>query len=157
MALSAVALKTQMATISLNENAPKDEVRFSFSTGTFDLEGSGTYDTESSTLIAEAAQHPWLTVTLPPVEEDKATERDMNDPHNNPSIDHLSAEASPEAVAAAEKVQEEIRAQVAGDAPYLVTETQVADAPAQDPQPAGVEAAPATAPVANTTTTEATA
>lgn len=87
-----------MATISLSDAAPKEAIHFSLANVDFDLEGSGTYETEQPDAIASAASHPWLKVEVDPAAAAPVVEPDENDPHVNPTIDHLSVWASQEAV-----------------------------------------------------------
>lgn len=90
-----------MATIKLSDSAPDEAVHFSFVGAEFDLEGSGTYETDSPEAIDNAQAHPWLTVEVDhagdadPRPED-AEDYDPNDPHDNPEADHLSRFASQE-------------------------------------------------------------
>lgn len=92
-----------MATISLNDSAPKaDGVHFSFAGEDFDLKGSGTYDTDTAVVVTAATEHPWLDVKLDLPADEHPGELDQNDPQNNPTIDPLSDLASPETLAAAE-------------------------------------------------------
>lgn len=114
-----------MAKISLNSNAPKDEaVHLTFGAIDFDLkDSSAVYETDDPTLISNAAAHPWLTVKVELPAEEAQQERDLSDPQNNPSIDHLAAEASPEAIAKAEAEADRARKEAAADVQDLVEPT----------------------------------
>jgi hypothetical protein len=98
-----------MATITFNGLQPADQedFRFVFASGGFDLTAKGSYETDDPTLIANAAVHPWLLVAYPPVDPADEVVPDPNDPHQTPEADHLSVNASPESIAAAEAAQSE--------------------------------------------------
>lgn len=102
-----------MATITLSDKAPTGEgpASFSFPEGDFTLEGKGSYETDNPGLISNANAHPWLDVAVPVVEEEVADDYDENDPHDNPSADHLSVWASDEAKAEAAANEEAILAE----------------------------------------------
>lgn len=98
-----------MATITFNGLQPADQedFHFVFANGGFDLTAKGSYETDDPTLIANAAVHPWLSVAYPQVDPADAVVPDPNDPHQSPEADHLSVNASPESIAAAEAAQKE--------------------------------------------------
>lgn len=100
-----------MARISKSENAPAEAKHFSLGNAEFDLERKNSvYETEDAAIIANARVHPYLVV-----EEDQEAPdatvavSDPLDPHQNPSADHLSAVATPAAVAAADANEAAIR------------------------------------------------
>lgn len=130
-----------MATISLNDSAPKEAIHFSLGFADFGLEGSQTFETDNRTEIAAAEQHPWLKVTEPVVDVKVASDYDENDPHDNPGADHLSEYASPETVAAAAANDERIREEVAvvQNVPVFIEPTPE-PSPTPDPAPAPVVA-----------------
>lgn len=53
-----------MAKIVLNDEAPKEKIHFSFGAEEFDLDVSGSHQTDDGSLIAEAEGHPWLEVKV---------------------------------------------------------------------------------------------
>lgn len=54
-----------MATIRPNDNAPAEEVHYTFPTVDFDLAEGGTYESDDRAVLAAAEDHPWLTVEYP--------------------------------------------------------------------------------------------
>lgn len=107
-----------MAKITKSDDAPKDAVHFSFGQVEFDLKtAKASFETSDAAVIAGAVANPWLSVEQDaPTPDLAAAERDPLDPHNNPSVDHLSIYASPDAVAAAATNEAEIRKAVGIDA-----------------------------------------
>lgn len=55
-----------MATITLNDEAPRNEGPIRFSIGTsseaFELEAGKSFETDDYDLVSSASVHPWLTV-----------------------------------------------------------------------------------------------
>lgn len=99
-----------MARITKSDAAPADAKHFSLANVEFDLSGSAAYETDDSTVIANARSNPFLKVeedTVAPAQQ--VAEVDPLDPHRNPSADHLSTLASPSAVKAAEANESAIR------------------------------------------------
>ena len=119
-----------MATISLNDDgkAVGEAVHVTLSSADFELaDGSATYETDDPALIREAKAHPWLTVEVPvddtaerQAERRREEAEASDDPFLNPSKDHLSAVASPEAVEAAAAESQRIREATAVDQPESV-------------------------------------
>lgn len=100
-----------MARITKSDTAPSDLQHFSLAQVEFDLtRKNSVYETDDPAVIANARTNPQLVV-----EEDApsaapvAAVSDVLDPHQNPSADHLSALASPAAVAAANANEAAIR------------------------------------------------
>lgn len=132
-----------MATITFSARVPEGTgaVHFVFPTVDFDLDVGGSYETDDPNAIANASVHPWLVVEVDPESVVAPAPPDLNDPHQTPSADHLSAAASPEAVEAAQKAQD---AQTEANKPQDV---QAAPAPVEfEPAPAPVVAGPVETP-----------
>lgn len=96
-----------MATITKSADAPSGNASLSVGQTTFTLtDASPTYTTDDPVILQAARASSEFKV-----EEDVAAEvvaadgtpGDPNDPRLNPRADHLSAQASPEAIAAAEE------------------------------------------------------
>lgn len=95
-----------MATITLSDSASQEgPVRFVFGNVDFLLEKGDKYETDDSSTIAAAQGSPYLSVEVPVETSEADFAYDANDPHFNPSIDHLSPMASPEAKAAADAAE----------------------------------------------------
>jgi hypothetical protein len=89
-------------TVTFSPEAPADEtVRFAFGNVEFTLEPGKPYETDDADELRGAQAHPWLEVHMDEVAQDAVAAPDPNDPHNNPTIDHLSEWATPETIAAA--------------------------------------------------------
>lgn len=106
-----------MATISFTDEAPKFDgsAHFVFGNAEFDLEAGASFETEDPTIVSCAYTHPWLKVEVPVVDVKAASDWDENDPHDNPSIDHLSSLASPESKAAADAAEAAVLAEAYPD------------------------------------------
>lgn len=55
-----------MATFFHSDLAPDEKVHYSFAGAEFDIEGSGTYETDDHEVIRNAVAHPWLEVDWTP-------------------------------------------------------------------------------------------
>jgi hypothetical protein len=114
-----------MATISLNDTgkAVGEPVHISLAEAEFDLEGTGTYETDNRATISDAQSHPWLSVEVvsdSSGDEEAAAKRaeeaaNSTDPFVNPRADHLRDEADPEVVEAARRENDRIRRVHAGE------------------------------------------
>lgn len=99
-----------MATITKSADAPAGDVTLTAGQATFTLNDSTkSYDTKDTALLSAARSGLFFDVKEDeaPVEEGQAPD-DPNDPRTHPSADHLSVNASKEAVAAAEANQKAI-------------------------------------------------
>lgn len=129
-----------MATITLSDLAPKEEIHFVFGDADFTLGGkNSSYETDSPQVVSNAAAHEWLAVSVPEGTSDPRPEDDPNydptDPHDNPSADHLSQMASPESIEAAAANEAAIQAEAYPDVPQqpAPTEAPVVEAPIPGP------------------------
>lgn len=91
-----------MAKISKSAEAPGDLRAFTFANTVVEVDNL-PLETDDPVVIAAADQHPFLDVEREPVDANVAPEGyDVNDPHDNPRADHLSASGSDEARSAAD-------------------------------------------------------
>lgn len=132
-----------MATITFSDNVPAgtESVHFLFPEGEFDLAKGASYETDDAGLAGSASVHPWLVVTYPAAKVDEAAAPNMADPHINPAADHLTSQASPEVVEAADAQQKAQAEANAGAAVPATAQTPVAQptppaAPSQPTAPA---------------------
>jgi hypothetical protein len=135
-----------MSKITFTADAPvKDSVRFTFGNSEFTLDPGKEYETDDAVTLQSASVHPWLDVTFTAPEDAPVVELDQSDPHVNPTVDHLSAQADPavkEAAAEADAAQQAVnQSGVEGHE----TVEQAPDAPAPTPAPVPA-AAPTKAP-----------
>lgn len=138
-----------MATISFTDVAPKDQgvVHFNFGNDSFDLAPGETVEViENSASYQTASSHPWLQVTGHDTSDVEVEDISKStDTFINPRADHLSSEASPEAIAAAQANQAAINAANNPNAPeQQAAEAEPAAAPETPAAPAPVAAAPTT-------------
>jgi hypothetical protein len=101
------------ATISKSSSAPSGDISLSSGQATFTLnDTTKTYSTEDPQLISAAQASAEFSVELPPVVDEAGTvvDSDPNDPRLHREADHLSAQASPETIAAAESNEAAIKA-----------------------------------------------
>jgi hypothetical protein len=139
-----------MASINLSAAVPEgtDSVHFIFGPEQFDVSRGTAFDTTDPDILANANNHPWLTVSY--AAEQAAVvpvTPDPNDPHQTPTADHLSAVASPEAVQAAASALAEQQAAVAAPAAEATVEP-TPQAPAQQAPQIPEQQTPADAAVA---------
>lgn len=99
-----------MATITKADGAPSGDLTLLLANEELTLSDGGSVETDNEAVIANARSVPFLIVEVPAVPLDtKPANYDPNDPHQNPTADHLSTLASPEAVAAADANEAAIR------------------------------------------------
>jgi hypothetical protein len=105
-----------MPTITKSAAAPADVENFSIGNVDFTLNAaSPSFVTEDQTVIGNARANAWLDVAFD-VSTDTDTEpTDPNDPFFNPEADHLSSQASPAAIDAANTNQAAISEVVTGE------------------------------------------
>lgn len=104
-----------MARITKNAHAPVDAESVSLGQATFDFDSNGGFDSDDPTVVSNARANPFLDVEEDVVDEGDPTTRadyDPNDPHDNPSADHLATEGSQAARDAAEANEEAVRESV---------------------------------------------
>jgi hypothetical protein len=106
-----------MATITKSADAPAGVENFSVGNVDFTLSTSSPkFVTDDQSVIGNARVNAWLDVEYDkPVADPDAAPVDKNDPHSNPEADHLSAQASPAAKAAAAANQAAISDTVTGE------------------------------------------
>jgi hypothetical protein len=138
-----------MARISKSDTAPKDAEHFSLGAVEFDLtDKNTTFETDDPAVIANARANPALSVKEDPQPvATLADAADPLDPHVNPAADHLSASASPEAIAAADTNEQAIKAASGGDVSAPTTAPTIEETLSATLTAAGVQDAPALPPV----------
>lgn len=106
-----------MATITKSADAPSDATSFSVGQITFTLDSTQPeFVTDDQGVIASARANSFLSVKEDiPVVDPNVAPIDQNDPQNNPESDHLSAQASLAAKAAAASNQAAIAEIVTGE------------------------------------------
>lgn len=103
-------------TITKSTSAPADVENFSVGNVDFTLNAaSPSFVTNDQTVIGNAIANAWLDVEYPPAAETDDADVDPNDPFFNPEADHLSSQASPAAVTAANTNQSAIADVVTGE------------------------------------------
>jgi hypothetical protein len=100
-----------MAKITKSAHAPSGDLLVTTAAGDFTVSDGGSYETTDKAILDNVGGNNFLVVELDKAETAPAEELkgDQNDPHVNPSADHLSSLASPEAVAAADANEKAIR------------------------------------------------
>lgn len=100
-----------MAKITKSAHAPSGDLIVTTAAGDFTVSDGGSYETSDHGIITNVEGNKFFDVEhdkaeTAPTEELKG---DPNDPHVNPSADHLSSIASPESVAAADANEKAIK------------------------------------------------
>lgn len=100
-----------MAKITKSAHAPSGELSVTNAGGSFTVSDGGSYETSDVAVLSNVVSNPFLVVEFDKAETEETAEvkGDQNDPHVNPSADHLSSVASPEAVAAADANEKAIK------------------------------------------------
>lgn len=80
-----------MAKILTSDQAPSEDVTYTFPSGSFEVASGGSYETDEYALAREAAVHPWLDVEYDEGENPQPAFRPGTVP---PEDDALSAENS---------------------------------------------------------------
>lgn len=88
-----------MARISKSDTAPEGDLHVSLGAAEFDLNGkSAVYETDDPAVIGDASVNSDLKVEVDtPKSDQRPADYDPQDPHDNPTADHLSAYGSQEA------------------------------------------------------------